>query len=121
VEVAPGPLRPRDRADRLRLSLPPGTARWSKIEHRLFSFVSINWPGRALTDIRTIVELIAATATTTGLSVQCAYDPNWYTTGEKISDRNFGAIPLKKHEWHGDWIYDIAPDMNLASVPTAGP
>ena len=66
---------------------PPGTSKWNKIEHRLFSFISINWRGQPLTDIRTIVELIAATTTKTGLTVQCAYDPNWYPTGEKISDR----------------------------------
>jgi hypothetical protein len=87
---------------------PPGTSKWNKIEHRLFSFISMNWRGRPLTDIRTIVELIAATTTKTGLSVQCAYDPNWYPTGEKISDRDFESIPLTAHDWHGDWNYTIA-------------
>jgi transposase len=86
---------------------PPGTSKWNKIEHRLFSFISMNWRGRPLTDIRTIVELIAATKTTTGLTVQCAYDPNWYPTGEKISDREFKTIPLTAHDWHGDWNYDL--------------
>jgi transposase len=86
---------------------PPGTSKWNKIEHRLFSFISINWRGRPLTDIRTIVELIAATKTKTGLAVQCAYDPNWYPTGEKIIDRHFQAIPLRPHQWHGDWNYTI--------------
>jgi hypothetical protein len=88
---------------------PPGTSKWNKIEHRLFSFISLNWRGRALTDIRTIVELIASTTTKTGLAVQCAYDPNWYPTGEKISDRQYAAIPLRPHDWHGEWNYDIAP------------
>jgi hypothetical protein len=88
---------------------PPGTSKWNKIEHRLFSFISLNWRGRALTDIRTIVELIASTKTKTGLSVQCAYDPNWYPTGEKISDRDYAAIPLRPHDWHGEWNYDIVP------------
>jgi transposase len=87
---------------------PPGTSKWNRIEHRLFSFISLNWRGRSLTDIRTIVELIAATKTTTGLAVQCAYDPNWYPTGEKIADRDFRAIPLTPHDWHGDWNYTIA-------------
>jgi hypothetical protein len=87
---------------------PPGTSKWNKIEHRLFSFISMNWRGRPLTDIRTIVELIAATTTSTGLSVHCAYDPNWYLTGEKISDADHAAIPLRRHDWHGDWNYDIA-------------
>jgi transposase len=86
---------------------PPGTSKWNKIEHRLFSFISMNWRGRPLADIRTIVELIAATKTKTGLRVQCAYDPNWYPTGEKISDREFRSIPLRRHDWHGDWNYDI--------------
>jgi Rhodopirellula transposase DDE domain len=87
---------------------PPGTSKWNKIEHRLFSFISLNWRGRPLTDIRTIVELIGATTTKTGLTVQCAYDPNWYPTGEKISDRDYAAIPLRPHEWHGEWNYNIA-------------
>jgi hypothetical protein len=84
---------------------PPGTSKWNKIEHRLFSFISINWRGRSLTDIRTIVELIAATKTKTGLTVQCDYDPNWYPTGVKISDRDYAAIPLRPHDWHGEWNY----------------
>ena len=69
----------------------------------------MNWRGRALTDVRTIVELIAATTTRTGLSVQCTYDPNWHPTGEKISDADFKTIPLVTHDWHGDWNYDIVP------------
>ena len=88
---------------------PPGTSKWNKIEHRLFSFISINWRGRPLTDIRTIVELIAATTTTTGLTVQAAYDPNWYPTGERIGDRDHGSIPLTRHDWHGDWNYTLSP------------
>lgn len=87
---------------------PPGTSKWNRIEHRLFSFISINWRGRSLTDMRTVVELIAATTTKTGLTVQALYDPNWYPTGEKISDADFAAIPMRPHEWHGDWNYTIA-------------
>ncbi len=82
---------------------PPGTSKWNKIEHRLFSFISMNWRGKPLTDIRTIVELIAATTTTTGLTVQCAYDPGWYPTGVKITDAELAAVPLTPHEWHGEW------------------
>ena len=88
---------------------PPGTSKCNKNEHRLFSFITMNWRGRPLTDIRTIVELIAATTTTTGLAVQCAYDPNWYPTGEKISDTDFESIHLHRHDWHGDWNYTIRP------------
>jgi hypothetical protein len=87
---------------------PPGTSKWNRIEHRLFSFISMNWRGRPLTDIATIVELIAATTTTTGLTVQAAYDPNWYPTGEKITDTDYATIPLTPHDWHGEWNYDIA-------------
>ncbi len=86
---------------------PPGTSKWNKIEHRLFSFISINWRGQPLTDIRTIVELIGATTTTTGLTVQATYDPSWYPTGERISDTDFATIPLRPHDWHGEWNYDI--------------
>jgi len=68
---------------------PPGTSKWNEIEHRLFNFISLNWRGRPLTDIRTIVDLIASTKTKAGLSVQCAYDPNWYPTGERISDDDY--------------------------------
>jgi transposase len=86
---------------------PPGTSKWNKIEHRLFSFISVNWRGRSLTDIRTIIELIAATKTKTGLTVQADYNSNWYPTGQKITDREFDAIPLRRHDWHGDWNYTI--------------
>jgi hypothetical protein len=86
---------------------PPGTSKWNKIEHRLFSFISINWRGKPLTDIRTIVELIAATTTKTGLTVQCAHDPTWYPIGTKISNADYNKIPLTPHEWHGEWNYTI--------------
>lgn len=91
------------------LHYPPGTSKWNKIEHRLFSFISMNWRGRPLTDIRTIVELIAATTTETGLTVQAAYDPNWYERGIKITDHQMDQIPLHPHDWHGEWNYTITP------------
>lgn len=87
---------------------PPGTSKWNKIEHRLFSFISINWRGRPLTSIRTIVELISATTNTTGLTVQAVHDPNWYPTGVKISDHDYATIPLTAHDWHREWNYTIA-------------
>ena len=90
---------------------PPGTSKWNKIEHRLFSFISINWRGRPLTDIRTIVELIAATTTTTGLTVQAAYDPEWYARGVKISDDQLATIPITRHDFHGEWNYTIAQSI----------
>jgi hypothetical protein len=89
---------------------PPGTSKWNKIEHRMFSFISMNWRGRPLTSIRTIVELIANTRTSTGLAIQAAYDPNWYPTGQKITKAQLAAVPLTRHDWHGDWNYTIAPE-----------
>ena len=88
---------------------PPGTSKWNKIEHRLFSFITMNWRGRPLTSIRTIIELIGATTTQTGLTVQASYDPNWYPKGVKITDTQMRALPLKPHDWHGDWNYTLTP------------
>ena len=88
---------------------PPGTSKWNRIEHRLFSYISMNWRGRPLTDIATIVNLIAATTTTTGLTVQAHYDPANYQTGIKISDTQMEQINITRHDWHGDWNYTIKP------------
>ena len=86
---------------------PPGTSKWNRIEHRMFSFITMNWRGRPLTSLRTIIELISATATTTGLTIQAGYDPNWYPTGVKITDTELAAVPLHPHEFHGEWNYTI--------------
>jgi len=91
------------------LHYPPGTSKWNKIEHRLFSFISMNWRGQPLTDIRTIIELIAATTTQTGLTVTATYDPNWYPTGVKYTNTQIEALPLQRHDWHGDWNYTLTP------------
>ena len=88
---------------------PPGTSKWNKIEHRMFSFITLNWRGRPLTSIRTIVELIAATTTKTGLTIQADHDPTEYPKGVKVSDSELAAIPLTRHDWHGDWNYTIRP------------
>lgn len=90
------------------LHYPPGTSKWNKIEHRLFSFISMNWRGRPLTDVRTVVDLIGATTTKSGLSVQAVYDDGWYEKGIKITDAQFKAIPVTAHDWHGEWNYTIA-------------
>jgi hypothetical protein len=90
---------------------PPGTSKWNRIEHRMFSFITMNWRGKPLTTLRTIIELISATTTETGLSVHAAYDPNWYPTGIKISDAELAAVPLEPHDFHGEWNYTIAQSV----------
>ena len=89
---------------------PPGTSKWNKIEHRLFSFISMNWRGRPLTDIATIIELIASTTTQAGLTVQAAYDPGWYQRGIKITNTQMEQLPLRPHHWHGEWNYTTTPN-----------
>jgi len=89
--------------------LPPGTSKWNKIEHRLFSFITLNWRGKPLRSFKTIVQLIAATTTTTGLTVRAELDENKYPKGVKITDAQLAAIQLTRHDFHGDWNYTIAP------------
>jgi len=86
---------------------PPGTSKWNKIEHRLFSFISKNWRGRPLTDMATIVELIAGTTTDTGLTVHATYDNTWYEKGIKITNNELAALHIQPHDWHGQWNYTI--------------
>jgi hypothetical protein len=89
--------------------LPPGTSKWNKIEHRLFSFITINWRGKPLRSFKTIVQLIAATTTTTGLTVRAELDESRYPKGVRISDAEFTAVNLTRHVFHGDWNYTISP------------
>ena len=89
--------------------LPPGTSKWNKIEHRLFSFLTINWRGKPLRSFQTIIQLIAATTTTTGLTVRAELDENKYPKGVKTSDADFAALNLTRHDFHGDWNYTISP------------
>ncbi len=86
---------------------PPGTSKWNRIEHRMFRFISMNRRGRPLTSVRTIIELISATSTTTGLTIQAGYDPEWYPKGVKITDAQLAAVPLTPHTFHGEWNYTI--------------
>jgi len=88
---------------------PPGTSKWNKVEHRLFSYITMNWRGRPLTSHEVIVQTIAATTTRTGLRVRAELDTGTYDTGIKISDRQMEALPLTRHEWHGDWNYTLQP------------
>ena len=103
-----------DLADDLGLKLsvshfPPGTSKWNKIEHRLFSFITQNWRGQPLVSHQTIVNLIAGTRTRTGLIVKAALDTNQYATEIKVSDEELAALCLERHEFHGDWNYTISP------------
>jgi hypothetical protein len=88
---------------------PPGTSKWNKIEHRLFSFISQNWKGKPLISRVVIINLITATKTDTGLKVECVLDTNKYATGLKISDEDFAKINLVRDSFHGDWNYIIKP------------
>jgi hypothetical protein len=88
---------------------PPGTSKWNKIEHRLFSRITGNWRGRPLTTYQTVVNLIANTTTTTGLIVRCELDPNLYPTKTKLTEQQKNSIPITRHHFHGDWNYTIEP------------
>ena len=94
---------------------PPGTSKWNKIEHRLFSFISINWRGKPLRTYRSIVQLMAATTTDPGLKVRAELDRSKYPKGVKVSDAQLGAVNLCRHTFHGDWNYTIAPRASLSS------
>ncbi len=88
---------------------PPGTSKWNKIEHRLFSFISQNWRGQPLISHQVIIDLIAATTTTTGLTVKSKLDTNLYQQGLKISDRQMAELQLRREKFHGDWNYKLLP------------
>lgn len=88
---------------------PPGTSKWNKIEHRLFSFITSNWRGEPLRDYETIVKLIANTTTAKGLKVRCRLDRRKYPTGRKISDEEMEQINLERNKFHGEWNYTIKP------------
>jgi Rhodopirellula transposase DDE domain len=101
-------------ADELGLTLnvchfPPGTSKWNKIEHRLFSFITQNWRGKPLVSHQAIVSLIANTTTRTGLVVKAELDTNQYETEIKVSDEELARLQLQRHEFHGDWNYTISP------------
>ncbi|WP_331756066.1 ISAzo13-like element transposase-related protein [Streptomyces sp. NBC_01643] len=87
----------------------PGTSKWNKIEHRLFSHISMNWRGRPLTSHDVIVNSIAATTTHTGLKVHAELDPGTYDTGIKVTDSDIDALPMNRHRFHGDWNYTLHP------------
>ena len=101
-------------ADETGLSLsvchfPPGTSKWNKVEHRLFSFISSNWRGQPLRDYETVVKLISRTTTATGLKVVCRLDRRKYAPGLTVSDAEMETVYLERNRFHGDWNYVIKP------------
>ena len=101
-------------ADETRLSIsmchfPPGTSKWNKIEHRMFSHITQNWRGRPLVSYEVMVNLIADTRTETGLVINAALDKNSYPTGIKVSDEELASVNIKKADFHGEWNYQISP------------
>ena len=101
-------------ADTARLSItvchyPPGTSKWNKIEHKLFSFISMNWKGKVLSSYETIVNLIAGTTTQSGLKIYAALDERVYELKKRVSDAEMRALNLRPHEFHGEWNYTLIP------------
>jgi hypothetical protein len=89
--------------------LPPGTSKWNKIEHRLFSHISTNWRGRPLTSHEVIGDLIGATTTKKGLKVHAERDQGFYPTSVNVLDKDLAGIPLRPHKFHGEWNYTTSP------------
>lgn len=111
-----------DLADELGLAItvchyPPGASKWNKIEHRMFSFISMNWRGEPLVSFETVINLISATRTKTGLSIKASLDTNEYQTGVRISDQQMQQLQIRPHAVHGQWNYTIAPRLD---TPTPG-
>jgi Rhodopirellula transposase DDE domain len=98
------------------LHYPPGTSKWNRIEHRLFSYISINWRGKPLTSYQAIINLIAATTTTSGLKVYARLDENTYPTKIKVSDAELARVKIERHEFHGNWNYTVHPTASTRAV-----
>lgn len=94
---------------------PPGTSKWNKIEHRMWSYISMNWRGRPLVSLEVVISLISSTTTTTGLRIQADLDDGTYPNGEKIDDEAMDAIRLQPSSFHGDWNYAIWPSEAAVS------
>jgi DDE family transposase len=89
---------------------PPGTSKWNKIEHRLFSYIAMNWRGKPLASLAAIVSLIGSTTTTAGLRVRSEIDKNTYPQGVAPTDQQVAQINIERHPFHGDWNYTIHPE-----------
>ena len=92
---------------------PPGTSKWNKIEHRMFSYISENWRGRPLITRETVVNLIGNTKTKKGLEIQSQLDENRYEKGIKVTDEQMNSINIEKEEFHGEWNYKISPNSMI--------
>jgi len=90
---------------------PPGTSKWNKIEHRMFSFVSLNWRGKPLESLEVIINLIAATKTNTGLKLYARLDDRTYERGLEVTDDQLAGVKITRHTFHGDWNYTINPSL----------
>ena len=95
---------------------PPGTSKWNKIEHRMFSFISLNWQGKPLVSYETVINLIGATRTATGLRVKAKLDTKFYEAGVKITDEEMGQINLRTHRTNPEWNYTISPSNHAAKT-----
>ena len=100
--------------------LPPGTSKWNKIEHRLFSFITMNWKAQPLVSYRVIVDLIGATTTKTGLTVRCELDSNTYPKAVVVSDREMAGLNIKRDTFHGEWNYTMQPRAAEVRAVVAG-
>ena len=89
--------------------LPPGTSKWNKVEHRMFSYISMNWRGKPLISYQVIVNLIASTKTTTGLKIKATLDKRKYPAGIKVSDYDYEALNIRENNFKGNWNYVIKP------------
>jgi len=96
----------------------PGTSKWNKIEHRLFSQITMNWRGRPLTSHQIIVELIGASSTATGLTVRAELDTDTYPIGIKYTKKHVQALPISGHDFHPEWNYTVAPAPTDTPTPT---
>jgi hypothetical protein len=92
--------------------LPPGTSKWNKIEHRMFSFITQNWRGRPLVSHEVIVQLIGHTTTETGLRIQAERDTNGYPTRKRVSDEELASVELHPDTFHGEWNYTLSPRLH---------
>jgi len=112
-------------ADELRIDivvhhLPPGTSKWNKVEHRLFSFITMNWKARPLVSYRVIVDLISATTTDTGLTVRCELDSAEYPKGIVVSDREMDSLNISRDAFHGEWNYTMQPSQPSVRALVSG-